>query len=129
MKKMWMVLVAAFVLAATVWSAPAQSAAADKIVLGMPVRPPVMVHLPVFYALDNDIFKKHGLDVEIKFFRGGVATHRAITSKKSGMDAAWVPAPIAMVGITKGSGMKFFHSMAFLNEAQMAGNDQVKKIR
>ncbi|MDE0330411.1 MAG: hypothetical protein OXL41_00935, partial [Nitrospinae bacterium] len=112
MKKMWMVLAAAFVLAATVWGAPLKAAAADKIVLGMPVRPPVMVHLPVFYALDNDIFKKHGLDVEIKFFRGGVATHRAITSKKSGLDAAWVPAPIAMVGITKGSGMKFFHSMA-----------------
>lgn len=127
MKKTWMVLVAAFVLAAALWSAPAQSVAADKIVLGMPVRPPVMVHLPVFYALDNDIFKKHGLDVEIKFFRGGVATHRAITSKKSGLDAAWVPAPIAMVGITKGSGMKFFHSMAYLNEAQMAANDQVKK--
>ena len=88
MKKMWMVLVAAFVLAATTWSAPAQSAAADKIVLGMPVRPPVMVHLPVFYALDNDIFKKHGLDVEIKFFRGGVATR---TGRLRARRAAWTP--------------------------------------
>ena len=127
MKRIWTGFIAGVFLAAAAAMAPAPAAAADKITLGMPVRPPVMVHLPVFYALDNKIFEKHGLDVEVKFFRGGVATHRAMTSKKSGLDAAWVPAPIAMVGITKGSGMKFFHSMAFLNEAQMAANDQVKR--
>ncbi len=127
MKKVLMGLGAAILLAGAALKAPVPSMAADKILLGMPVRPPVMVHLPVFYALDNKIFEKHGLDVQVKFFRGGVATHRAITSKKSGLDAAWVPAPIAMVGITKGSGMKFFHSMAYLNEAQMAANDKVKR--
>ncbi len=127
MKKMLTTLFAAMLLVAGVTLLPAHSSAADKIVLGMPVRPPVMVHLPVFYAMDNKIFEKHGLDVEVKFFRGGVATHRAMTSKKSGLDAAWVPAPIAIVGIAKGSGMKFFHSMAYLNEAQMAANDQVKR--
>lgn len=96
------------------------ASAADKIILGMPVKPPPLVHMPVYYALDNKIFEKHGLDVEIKFFRGGVATHRAATSARSPLDAAWVPAPIAMTGIDKGSGQKIFHSMAFRFEAQLA---------
>ena len=99
---------------------PLQSSlATDKLVLGMPVKPPPMVHMPVYYALDNGIFEKHGLDVEIKFFRGGVATHRAAASAQSGLDAAWVPGPIAMSGIAGGSGLKIFHCMAFRFEAQL----------
>jgi len=111
---------------------PNLAIAADKIVLGMPVKPPPLVHIPVYYAIDNGIFKKNGLEVEIKFFRGGVATHRAATSTKSGLDAAWVPAPIAMTGISKGSGQKIFHSMAFLFEAQLAtapGIDTPQKLK
>jgi ABC-type nitrate/sulfonate/bicarbonate transport system substrate-binding protein len=109
---------------------PIQSAlAADKLVLGMPVKPPPMVHLPVFYALDNGIFEKHGLDVEIKFFRGGVATHRAAASAQSGLDAAWTPAPIAMSGIAGGSGLKIFHCMAFRFEAQLATAPEIKSAK
>lgn len=125
-------LLAAVVLGSVLSLLQFQSAvAADKLVLGMPVKPPPMVHLPVFYALDNGIFKKHGLDVEIKFFRGGVATHRAAASAQSGLDAAWTPTPIAMSGISRGSGLKMFHSMAFRFEAQLAaapGIDDPKKL-
>jgi len=103
--------------------------AADKLVLGMPVKPPPMVHLPVFYAIDNGIFEKHGLDIEIKFFRGGVATHRAAASAKSGLDVAWTPAPIAMGGIAGGSGLKMFHSMAYRFEAQLATAPEIKTAK
>jgi ABC-type nitrate/sulfonate/bicarbonate transport system substrate-binding protein len=119
-------------LAAAISFGPAPATAADKIVLGMPVKPPPLVHLPVYYAIDNGIFKKNGLEVEVKFFRGGVATHRAATSAKSGLDAAWIPGPIVMTGISKGSGLKMFHSMAFLFEAQLAtapGIDTPQKLR
>lgn len=109
---------------------PLQSTlAADKLVLGMPVKPPPMIHLPVYYAIDNGIFEKHGLDVEIKFFRGGVATHRAAASAQSGLDAAWVPAPIAMSGIAGGSGLKMFHSMAYRFEAQLATAPEIKTAK
>lgn len=109
---------------------PLQSTlAADKLVLGMPVKPPPMVHIPVFYAIDNGIFEKHGLDIEIKFFRGGVATHRAAASAQSGLDVAWTPAPIAMSGIARGSGLKMFHSMAFRFEAQLATAPQIKTAK
>jgi ABC-type nitrate/sulfonate/bicarbonate transport system substrate-binding protein len=103
--------------------------AADKLILGMPVKPPPMVHMPVFYALDNGIFEKHGLDVEVKFFRGGVATHRAAASAQSGLDVAWTPAPIAMSGIAGGSGLRIFHSMAFLFEAQLATAPEIKTAK
>lgn len=99
---------------------PGVAAAADKLALGMPVRPPNMVHVPVFYAVDKGIFAKHGLDVEVKFFQGGGAAHRAVASAASDLDLAWVPGPLAMSGVAGGSGLKMFHSMAFKNEAQLA---------
>ncbi len=111
---------------------PGTAKAAEKFVLGMPVRPPIVVHLPVFYALDQGIFKKNGLDVEVKFFRGGNAAYRAIVSAKSTLDATVAPAALAMIGITKGSGLKLFHSMAYKLEAQIAaapGIDKVEKLR
>ncbi len=118
MKRLMSWLGAVAVLAAlSLGPAPA---AAETLTLGMPVKPPPLVHLPVYYAIDNGIFKLNGLDVKIKFFRGGVATHRAATSGASGLDLAWVPAPIAMLGISKGSGQRIFHSMAFRFEAQLA---------
>ncbi len=115
------------VLAASLgWAGPGVAAAAEKLVLGMPVKPPNMIHIPVFYALDKGIFKKNGLDVEVKFFRGGTATHRAAASAQSDLDASWVPAPLAMSGIAGGSGLKIFHCMAFKNEAQVAAAPGIK---
>ncbi len=102
------------------WLAPGTASSADKVVLGMPVRPPNMVHIPVFYALDKGIFKQNGLDVEVKFFQGGGAVHRAAASAQSELDVAWAPGPLVMSGIAGGSGLKIFHSMAFKNEAQLA---------
>lgn len=99
---------------------PGTAGAADKLVLGMPVRPPNMVHVPVFYALDKGIFQKNGLDVEVKFFQGGGAVHRAAASAQSDLDVAWAPGPLVMSGVAGGSGLKIFHSMAFKNEAQLA---------
>ena len=111
---------------------PSPAMAAKKFVVGMPVRPPIIVHLPVFYALDKGFFKKNGLDVEVKFFRGGNAAHRAITSARSSLDATLAPAALAMIGITKGSGLKFFHSQGYKLEAQITaapGIDNVQMLR
>ncbi len=115
-----MVLAVLVFLGMTGISGPSPAGAAEKFVLGMPVRPPIVVHLPVFYALDKGIFKKNGLDVEVKFFRGGNATHRAIASARTTLDATVSPAALAMIGITKGSGLKLFHSMVYKLEAQIA---------
>lgn len=119
--KRTLTLTVALVLAVFMpWLTPGTAASADKLVLAMPVRPPNMVHIPVFYALDKGIFKKNGLDVEVKFFQGGGAVHRAAASAQSDLDVAWAPGPLVMSGIAGGSGLKIFHSMAFKNEAQLA---------
>ncbi|MBT3350450.1 MAG: ABC transporter substrate-binding protein [Nitrospinaceae bacterium] len=132
MRKFKNLLSAVAVLAILLGFGAAPASAVETIVLGMPVKPPPMVHLPVYYAIDKGIFKLNGLNVKVKFFRGGVATYRAAVSGKSALDAAWVPAPIGMTGIAKGSGHKFFHSMAFLFEAQLGvapGINTVKDLR
>ncbi len=129
MKSLRNLLFAVAALAVVVAFGPGPARAANKLVVGMPVRPPPMVHLPVYYAIDNGIFKVNGLDVSVKFFRGGVATYRAAVSGKSGLDLSWVPAPIAMVGISKGNGQKIFHSMAFLFEAQLGVAPGIKTVK
>ncbi|MBI3129510.1 MAG: ABC transporter substrate-binding protein [Candidatus Tectomicrobia bacterium] len=97
-----------------------QPAWAAKIVVAMPTSPPNVIHLPVLYAIDKGIYKKHGIEVEVKYFRGGVAVQRAAVSAQSGVDAGNIPGALAMSGIAGGSGHKFFHSFAHLNEAQAA---------
>ncbi len=125
--KNWLYAIA--MMAMVFGMAPAPAAQAETLVLGMPVKPPPLVHLPVYYAIDNGIFKLNGLNIKVKFFRGGVATYRAAVSGKSGLDLAWVPAPIAMLGISKGNGQKIFHSMAFLFEAQLAVAPGIKGVK
>ncbi len=129
MKSLRYWLCAVAVAALAFGTVPATPAQAETLVLGMPVKPPPLVHLPVYYAIDNGIFKLNGLEVKVKLFRGGVATYRAAVSGKSGLDLAWVPAPIAMIGISKGNGQKVFHSMAFLFEAQLAVAPGIKSVK
>lgn len=111
---------AAAFLAALLGPASPPARAAEKIVVGMPVSPPNVIHLPVLYALDKGIYKKNGIEVEVKYFRGGVAAQRAVVSAQSGLDAGWIPGSLALIGIAGGSGQKLFHSFGHLNEAQAA---------
>jgi len=58
MNRILRILGAIAVLIAAFLFGPAPANAADKIVLGMPVKPPPLVHMPVYYAIDNGIFRR-----------------------------------------------------------------------
>ena len=106
---------------------PAASAAAKKLHFGMPTPKPNVVHIPVYLALDRGFYKAQGLDVKISRFRGGTRAHQAITAKGTDLDLAWIPGPLTMSGIARGSGLKMFYSYAHKNEAILAVQADIKK--
>ncbi|MFQ5691693.1 MAG: ABC transporter substrate-binding protein [Nitrospinota bacterium] len=105
---------------------PAASAQ-SKLHFGMPTPKPNVVHIPVYLALDRGYYKAEGLDVKISRFRGGTRAHQAITAKGTDLDLAWIPGPLIMSGIARGSGLKMFYSYAHKNEAILAVQAGINK--
>ncbi len=103
------------------------ASAAKKLHFGMPTPKPNVVHIPVYLALDRGFYKAQGLDVKISRFRGGTRAHQAITAKGTDLDLAWIPGPLVMSGIARGSGLKMFYSYAHKNEAILAVQANIRK--
>jgi NitT/TauT family transport system substrate-binding protein len=59
-------------------SARAQAQAPTKVSIALPIV--ASVTMPVYYARDAGIFKKHGLDVDLQLFRGGPPANAALLS-------------------------------------------------
>ena len=53
-------------------------AANRKVVIGVPVSPPLMVHIAPYVARDMGFFKKYGIDAELIEFEGGPRGIRAL---------------------------------------------------
>jgi NitT/TauT family transport system substrate-binding protein len=93
----------------------------------MPTPKPNVVHIPVYLAKDRGYFKAEGLDVKISRFRGGTRAHQAITASGTDLDLGWIPGPLTMSGIARGSGLKMFYSYAHKNEAILAVQEGINK--
>lgn len=102
------------------------AAAAERMHVGMPVEPPNFIHITVWLAQDLGYFKEEGLDVKISGFRGGVATHQALVGAGSDLDTAYIPGPLLLAGMAKGSRMKALWSLSAKNEALLVTAPEVK---
>jgi NitT/TauT family transport system substrate-binding protein len=119
----WAVVGAAAVLFA---ATPLPASAETKLVLGMPVMPPNIVHMPVFAAADLGYFKDEGLDVEILGFEGGVKAFRAAVS--GDVDIASGSGPFSLVGRSKGADTRIFLAPMPKLEAVMVAQGDIKTI-
>ena len=75
MKRLRAVLILALLIAAP---RIAQAQTPPKISIALPLV--ASVTMPVYYAQDGGIFKKHGLDVDLQLFRGGPPANAALLS-------------------------------------------------
>jgi NitT/TauT family transport system substrate-binding protein len=103
------------------------ASAQTKLHFGMPTPKPNVVHIPVYLAKDRGYFKAEGLDVKISRFRGGTRAHQALTASGTDLDLGWIPGPLTMSGIARGSGLKIFYSYAHKNEAILAVQAGINK--
>ncbi len=80
---------AATLSAAMIASAGSGAFAADKMTLALPGVPPVFSGVSALVARDAGIFKKYGLDVDVKFMDSGAAAAKAVVS--GNIDASMSP--------------------------------------
>jgi NitT/TauT family transport system substrate-binding protein len=78
-----------FVAAAAFSGSASGASAADKMTLALPGVPPVFSGVSALVARDAGLFKKHGLDVEVKFMDSGAAAAKAVVS--GNIDASMSP--------------------------------------
>src|ERR1700704_5063535 len=83
-RSMAVMLVGLAAFAAGPFRAEAQELA--KVTIALPVL--ASVAMPLHYARDAGIFKKHGLDVDLPLFRGGPPAHAALLSGDAQFPAA-----------------------------------------
>lgn len=102
------------------------AAAGEKMHIGMPVDPPNLIHITVWLAQDLGYFTEEGLDVKISGFRGGVAAHQALVGAGSDLDTGYIPGPLLLTGMAKGSKMKALWSLSAKNEAVLVTAPDVK---
>lgn len=75
-----------------------------KVVFGVPVTPPNVVHTPPYVARESGFFQELGLDVELVTFEGGTQTLRG--SVAGGLDITGTSADPAIIAAAKGAGTR-----------------------
>jgi len=89
----------ALMIAATALAAPlARPAfAMDKITLAPPGVPPIFGSIIAFVAKDEGLFKKYGVDVDLRQFDNGTAASRAVVA--GDIDASMSPTPLLIAQV------------------------------
>ncbi len=88
----------------TLWLSPVEAQTKRKVVFGVPVTPPNVVHIPPYIAKDMGFFAEYGIDVELVTFEGGTQTLRG--SVAGGLDITGTSADPAIVAAARGAGTK-----------------------
>jgi NitT/TauT family transport system substrate-binding protein len=82
----------------------AQAQTKHKVVFGVPVTPPNVVHLPPYIAKDMGFFGENNIDVELVTFEGGTQTLRG--SVAGGLDITGTSSDPAIIAAARGAGTK-----------------------
>jgi len=102
-KKITMMILA--FLSLTLAISPAADAQAKrKVVFGVPVTPPNVVHIPPYVAKEMGFFSEQNIDVEFVTFEGGTQTLRG--SVAGGLDITGTSSDPAIIAAARGAGTK-----------------------
>ena len=88
----------------TLWLSPAEAQTKRKVVFGVPVTPPNVIHIPPYIAKDMGFFAEYGIEVDLVTFEGGTQTVRG--SVAGGLDITGTSADPAIVAAARGAGTK-----------------------
>src|SRR5512143_2742283 len=97
-------MILAFLSFAIGISPAADAQAKRKVVFGVPVTPPNLVHIPPYVAKEMGFFGEQNIDVEFVNFEGGTQTLRG--SVAGGLDITGTSSDPAIVGAARGAGTK-----------------------
>src|SRR5918996_3762352 len=86
------------------WSASIEAQTKRKVVFGVPVTPPNVVHIPPYVAKEMGYFNDLNIEVELVTFEGGTQTVRG--SVAGGLDITGTSADPAIIAAARGAGTK-----------------------
>ena len=91
---------AAAAIASVLGAGPAV-ADGPKVVFGVPGIPPIFASVLPHVAAEQALFKKYGVDVEVRDFETGIAATRAVTAGQIDLAIAPTPVLVSMVSNAK----------------------------
>ncbi len=100
-------------------------AEAAKIRMGFPSRN--LMSMPIYVAEERGIYKKHGLDVEVIYIRGGSTAIKAMVAKKIDV---MINEPLStMKAMQKGAKLTFVTALAQRASYQLLAKDDIKSLK
>jgi len=125
MKKVLWLLIAGFSLTLGFSAAEAQNK--RKVVFGVPVTPPNVVHLPPYIAKEMGFFNDVNIDVELVTFEGGTQTLRG--SVAGGLDITGTSSDPAIIGAARGAGTKVLGTYSHKLSQSMLVQGDIKSCK
>src|SRR5262245_66657207 len=122
MKKAFLVL-----LLAVVWLSPVEAQTKRKVVFGVPVTPPNVVHIPPYVAKEMGFFGENNIDVEFVTFEGGTQTLRG--SVAGGLDITGTSADPAIIAAARGAGTKVVGTYSHKLSQSMLVQGEIKSCK
>jgi NitT/TauT family transport system substrate-binding protein len=98
-----------------------------KVVFGVPVTPPNVVHIPPYVAKEMNFFGEQNIDVEFITFEGGVQTLRG--SVAGGLDITGTSSDPAIVAAARGAGTKVLGTYSHKLSQSMLVQGDIKSCK
>jgi NitT/TauT family transport system substrate-binding protein len=125
MRKAAILIIASLSFALGLHSAEAQGK--RKVVFGVPVTPPNVVHIPPYIAKEMNFFGEQNIDVELVTFEGGTQTLRG--SVAGGLDITGTSSDPAIIAAARGAGTKVLGTYSHKLSQSMLVQGDIKSCK
>ena len=109
------------------WLAPVEAQTKRKVVFGVPVTPPNVVHIPPYVAKEMGFFAENNIDAEFVTFEGGTQTLRGSVS--GGLDITGTSSDPAIIAAARGAGTKVLGTYSHKLSQSMLVQGDIKSCK
>jgi NitT/TauT family transport system substrate-binding protein len=109
------------------WNTPVEAQTKRKVVFGVPVTPPNVVHIPPYIAKELGFFAENNIEAEFVTFEGGTQTLRG--SVAGGLDITGTSSDPAIIGAARGAGTKVLGTYSHKLSQSMLVQGDIKSCK
>ncbi len=109
------------------WLSPVEAQTKRKVVFGVPVTPPNVVHIPPYIAKEMGFFNEYNIDAEFVTFEGGTQTLRG--SVAGGLDITGTSSDPAIIAAARGAGTKVLGTYSHRLSQSMLVQGDIKSCK
>src|SRR2546428_9663524 len=110
-----------------VWGTPVEAQTKRKVVFGVPVTPPNVVHIPPYIAKELGFFAENNIEAEFVTFEGGTQTLRG--SVAGGLDITGTSSDPAIIAAARGAGTKVLGTYSHKLSQSMLVQGDIKSCK